>query len=46
MKAAYHWFPEELVLGVVLTENKPCVAFQRPGGLNLQHNLMVLETPL
>lgn len=44
--AAYHWLPEELVLGVVLAEHKPRVTLQRPGRLNLQHNLVVLQTPL
>lgn len=45
-QTAYHWLPEELVLGVVLAEHKPRVTLQRPGRLNLQHNLVVLQTPL
>lgn len=44
--AAYHWLSEELILGVVLAEHKPRVTLQRPGRLNLQHNLVVLQTPL
>lgn len=43
---AYHWFPEELVLGVVFAENEPRVTFKRPGRLNLPHNLVVLQTSL
>lgn len=46
LQAAYHRFPEELVLGVVFAENEPRVTFERPGRLNLQHNLVVLQTPL
>lgn len=44
LQAAYHWFPEELVLGVVFAENEPGVAFEGPGCLNLQHHLVVLQT--
>lgn len=46
LQAAYHWFPEELVLGVVFAEHESRVALQRPGRLNLQHHLVVLQTPL
>ncbi len=46
LQAAYHWFPEELVLGVVFAENEPCVTFERPGRLNLQHNLVVFQASL
>lgn len=46
LRATYHWFPEELVLGVVFAENEPGVAFEGPGCLNLQHHLVVLQTPL
>lgn len=42
LRAAYHWFPEELVLGVVFAENEPGVAFEGPGRLDLQHHLVVL----
>lgn len=42
LRAAYHWFPEELVLGVVFAENEPGVTFEGPGCLNFQHHLVVL----
>lgn len=45
LRAAYHWFPEELVLGVVFAENEPGVASEGPGRLDLQHHLVVLQTP-
>lgn len=45
-RAAYHRLPEELVLGVVFAENEPGVTFEGPGRLNLQHDLVVLQTSL
>lgn len=45
-RAAYHRLPEELVLGVVFAEDEPRVTFKGPGSLNLQHYLVVLQTPL
>lgn len=44
--STYHRLPEELVLGVVFAEDEPRVTFKGPGSLNLQHYLVVLQTPL